>query len=110
MEPEDNHHVQGHRSACIQRLENHASRADAFHVLFRKCSFPLTPSKVCLPIHDHYLPIHLHRVPRYTHEVLTTWYNSMDPVHTSRVLRYFLERTIMTLDLLQEAETTTKTA
>ncbi|KAG1749999.1 uncharacterized protein EDB91DRAFT_1309620 [Suillus paluster] len=50
------------------------------------------------------------RVPRYTPEVLTTWYNSTDPVHTSRVLRYFLERTIITLEILQEAETTTKNA
>ncbi|KAG1864196.1 hypothetical protein DFJ58DRAFT_680547 [Suillus subalutaceus] len=50
------------------------------------------------------------RVPRYTPEVLTTWYNSTDPVHTSRALRYFLERTIMTLEILQEAETTTKNA
>ncbi|KAG2154856.1 hypothetical protein DEU56DRAFT_770809 [Suillus clintonianus] len=50
------------------------------------------------------------RVPRYIPEVLTTWYNSTDPVHTSRVLRYFLERTIMTLEILQEAETTTKNA
>ncbi|KAG2159871.1 uncharacterized protein EDB93DRAFT_1112357, partial [Suillus bovinus] len=50
------------------------------------------------------------RVPRYTPEILTSWYNSTDPVHTSRVLRYFLERTIMTLEILQEAETTTKNA
>ncbi|KAG2061849.1 hypothetical protein BDR06DRAFT_945889 [Suillus hirtellus] len=50
------------------------------------------------------------RVPRYTPEVLTTWYNSTDPVHTSRVLRYFLERTILTLEILQEAEITTKNA
>lgn len=56
------------------------------------------------------LSTHLHRIPRYAPEVLTTWYNSTDPVHTSRVLRYFLERTIMTLDILQEAETTTKNA
>jgi hypothetical protein len=110
MESEDNHHIQGHWSACIQRLEDHASRANAIHVLFRECSFPLTPSKVCPPISYHYLSTHLHRVPRYTAEVLTTWYNSTDPVHISRVLRYFLERTIMTLEILQEAETTTKNA
>lgn len=50
------------------------------------------------------------RIPRYTPEVLTTWYNSANPVHTSRALRYFLERTIMTLEILREAETTTKNA
>lgn len=50
------------------------------------------------------------RIPRYTPEALTTWYNSANPVHTSRALRYFLERTIMTLEILREAETTTKNA
>ncbi|KIK47777.1 hypothetical protein CY34DRAFT_73289 [Suillus luteus UH-Slu-Lm8-n1] len=50
------------------------------------------------------------RIPRYTPEVLTTWYNSANPVHTSRALCYFLERTIMTLEILREAETTTKNA
>lgn len=50
------------------------------------------------------------RVPRYTPSALTTWYNSESPVHTARVLRYFRDRTVMTLDILEEAETTTKTA
>ncbi|KAG8221660.1 hypothetical protein J3R82DRAFT_1944 [Butyriboletus roseoflavus] len=50
------------------------------------------------------------RVPRYTPSVLTTWYNSESPVHTAQVLRYFRDRTAMTLDILEEAETTTKTA
>ncbi|KAI9569796.1 hypothetical protein HD554DRAFT_2087438 [Boletus coccyginus] len=50
------------------------------------------------------------RVPRYTPSTLTTWYNSESPVHTARILRYFRDRTAMTLDILEEAETTTKTA
>jgi DNA polymerase zeta len=51
-----------------------------------------------------------HRVPRYTPSALTTWYNSESPVHAARVLRHFRDRTAMTLDILEEAETTTKTA
>ncbi|KAF8552653.1 hypothetical protein OG21DRAFT_1415745 [Imleria badia] len=51
-----------------------------------------------------------HLVPRYTPSALTTWYNSESPVHTARVLRHFRDRTAMTLDILEEAETTTKTA
>ncbi|KAH7883594.1 hypothetical protein F5I97DRAFT_2041862 [Phlebopus sp. FC_14] len=50
------------------------------------------------------------RVPRYTPATLTSWFNSDNPVHTSRVLTYFHDRTIMTLDILGEAETTTKNA
>ncbi|KAG9311253.1 hypothetical protein JVU11DRAFT_8337 [Chiua virens] len=50
------------------------------------------------------------RVPRYTPSALTSWYNSENPVHTAQVLRYFRDRTRMTLDILEEAETTTKTA
>ncbi|KAF9241374.1 hypothetical protein BU15DRAFT_87282 [Melanogaster broomeanus] len=50
------------------------------------------------------------RVPRYKPSTLTEWYNSDIPVHTSRVMRYFQDRTVMTLDILKEAETTTKTA
>lgn len=38
------------------------------------------------------------------------WYNGESPVHTARVLRYFRDRTVMTLDILEEAETTTKAA
>ncbi|KAF8846392.1 hypothetical protein BDN67DRAFT_940224 [Paxillus ammoniavirescens] len=50
------------------------------------------------------------RVPRYTPSTLTKWYNSENPIHTSRVLRYYRDRTIMTLDILEVAETTTKNA
>lgn len=77
---------------------------------FENVAFQLLRRRYADQIHHHYFTTHLHRVPRYTPEVLTTWYNSTDPVHTSRVLRYFLERTILTLEILQEAETTTKNA
>ncbi|KIJ68443.1 hypothetical protein HYDPIDRAFT_124966 [Hydnomerulius pinastri MD-312] len=50
------------------------------------------------------------RVPRYAPSVLTTWYNSENPLHPSRVLRYIHDRTIMNLAILEEAETTTKNA
>ncbi|KAG6376574.1 hypothetical protein JVT61DRAFT_1552 [Boletus reticuloceps] len=50
------------------------------------------------------------RVPRHTPATLTRWYNSESPVHTARVLGYFRDRTVMTLDILEESETTTKTA
>ncbi|KAF8132341.1 hypothetical protein EV363DRAFT_1583317 [Boletus edulis] len=50
------------------------------------------------------------RVPHYTPATLTAWYNSESPVHTACVLGYFRDRTVMTLDILEEAETTTKTA
>ena len=42
--------------------------------------------------------------------MLTAWYNSENPVHTARVLRHFSDRITMTLNILEEAETTTKTA
>lgn len=51
-----------------------------------------------------------HRVPRYPHEILTKWYMEGDPVHTSRVMKYMVDRTIMVLRLLDASETITKTA
>ncbi|KAF9229291.1 DNA/RNA polymerase [Gyrodon lividus] len=50
------------------------------------------------------------RVPRYTPLTLTEWFNSNNPVHTYRVLQYYCDRTILTLDILQKGETTTKNA
>ena len=50
------------------------------------------------------------RVPRYSHGVLTRWYLQGDPVHTSRVIKYMLDRTVMVLGLLDASETVTKTA
>lgn len=51
-----------------------------------------------------------HRIPRYPHEILTRWYRQGDPVHTSRMMRYMLDRTVMVLRLLDVSETVTKTA
>lgn len=50
------------------------------------------------------------RVPRYSHEILTGWYQQGDPVHTSRMIRYMLDRTVLVLRLLDVSETVTKTA
>ncbi|KIO08270.1 hypothetical protein M404DRAFT_22870 [Pisolithus tinctorius Marx 270] len=50
------------------------------------------------------------RFPRYTPYTLTEWFNSPVPAHTSRVLRYFADRTSMNLDILEETEVITKTA
>jgi DNA polymerase zeta len=52
----------------------------------------------------------LHRVPRYSQEILTRWYRQGDPVHTSRMMRYMLDRTVMVLRVLDASETVTKTA
>ncbi|KAF8443842.1 hypothetical protein L210DRAFT_3611257 [Boletus edulis BED1] len=53
---------------------------------------------------------HLLRSHIIRQATLTAWYNSESPVHTACVLGYFRDRTVMTLDILEEAETTTKTA
>ncbi|KAH7911200.1 hypothetical protein BJ138DRAFT_951686 [Hygrophoropsis aurantiaca] len=50
------------------------------------------------------------RVPRYNSSILTSWYNSSDPIHTSRMLQYFSDRTSMALEILATAEVITKTA
>ncbi|KAI6136646.1 hypothetical protein F5141DRAFT_1208970 [Pisolithus sp. B1] len=50
------------------------------------------------------------RFPRYKPDTLTEWFNSPVPAHTSRVLRYFADRTSMNLNILEETEITTKTA
>ena len=59
---------------------------------------------------DRHGVILCHRVPRYSHEILTRWYQQGDPVHTSRMMKYMLDRTIMVLKLLDVSETVTKTA
>ncbi|KAL4069612.1 hypothetical protein V8B97DRAFT_2024397 [Scleroderma yunnanense] len=50
------------------------------------------------------------RVPRYKPSTLTAWFESPISAHTSRVLRHFLDRTSMNLDILEELDITTKTA
>ncbi|KAI6133072.1 hypothetical protein EDD16DRAFT_1529837 [Pisolithus croceorrhizus] len=50
------------------------------------------------------------RFPLYKPDTLTEWFNSPVPAHTSRVLRYFADRTSMNLNILEETEITTKTA
>ena len=50
------------------------------------------------------------RVPQYSYEVLTRWYQQGDPVHTSRMIKYMLDKTVMVLRLLDASETVTKTA
>ena len=38
------------------------------------------------------------------------WYREGDPVHTSRMIKYMLDRTVTVLKLLDVSETVTKTA
>ena len=85
-----------------QTLGRYSFENVAFHLLRRRSVLEYTDGVII----DSAVP----RVPRYTPSALTTWYNSEIPVHTARVLRYFRDRTAMTLDILGEAETTTKTA
>ena len=51
------------------------------------------------------------RFPHYSPSALTMWYNSKSLVHTANVLAtYFRDRTAMTLDMLEKAETRMKMA
>ncbi|KAI0047841.1 hypothetical protein FA95DRAFT_1492015 [Auriscalpium vulgare] len=50
------------------------------------------------------------RVPRYTPATLTEWYYSEVPAHGVRLLQHLLNRTTMVLEMLDAAETITKTA
>lgn len=46
----------------------------------------------------------------YKAGTLTEWYNSEHPSHMATLVRYFSSRTLMVLQILDEAETITKTA
>ncbi|KAI0801265.1 hypothetical protein C8Q74DRAFT_1314513 [Fomes fomentarius] len=50
------------------------------------------------------------RTPMYSPHTLTQWYNSPVPEHADRILHYFARRTTMVLEILDAAETVTKTA
>ncbi|KAF9455997.1 hypothetical protein BDZ94DRAFT_1276753 [Collybia nuda] len=50
------------------------------------------------------------RVPHYTSLTLSEWYYDNDPGHLTQVLQYFLNRIIMTLEILDRSEVVTKTA
>ncbi|KAI0793498.1 hypothetical protein C8Q75DRAFT_565280 [Abortiporus biennis] len=50
------------------------------------------------------------RTPKYSTTTLASWYTSDVPEHTSRLLRYFAERTTTVIELLDSAEVVTKTA
>ncbi|THH17005.1 hypothetical protein EW146_g3727 [Bondarzewia mesenterica] len=50
------------------------------------------------------------RVPKYSSVTLTEWYHSSVPAHTAALLRYILGRSSMVLEMLDAAETITKTA
>lgn len=73
-----------------------------FHVLKRRCG---SASRI--------LPERLTgwcRVPNYSARTLTEWMASNLPMHNSRVLQYFADRTACVLDLLDETETVNKNA
>ncbi|CCM07100.1 uncharacterized protein FIBRA_09427 [Fibroporia radiculosa] len=50
------------------------------------------------------------RTPWYSCETLTKWYRSTSPYHTSDLLRYFSNRVVMVLEVLDVAEVVTKNA
>ncbi|KAI0335271.1 hypothetical protein GY45DRAFT_1240755 [Cubamyces sp. BRFM 1775] len=50
------------------------------------------------------------RTPWYGPQTLTSWYYSRVPEHTSRLLRYFSQRSAMVLEILDVAEVVTKNA
>ena len=75
----------------------------AFHVLGKR--FVCHRTRLWVALNHNTL-----RVPRYSGSTLTEWYKSSVPVHTSRLLRYMSDRTILTLEILEEAEVVTKTA
>jgi len=54
--------------------------------------------------------ISLSSIPNYSAETLTTWFRSDIPSQTARVVEYFMDRTAMVLEILDEAEVITKNA
>ncbi|OCH96164.1 hypothetical protein OBBRIDRAFT_816122 [Obba rivulosa] len=50
------------------------------------------------------------RTPRYTPQTLTDWYHSQVPAHTVQLLRYFSDRTVMVLEILDASEVVIKNA
>jgi DNA polymerase zeta len=75
-----------------------------FHVLGKRLAYPVWISDIHELRHDTC------RVPRYSDSTLTEWYKSSVSGHTSRVLRYMSDRTLLLLEMLEEAEVVTKTA
>lgn len=72
-----------------------------FQVLNRRC--------VLMVSWDRTLIVHA-SVPKYSASTLTEWFNSPVPAQTARVLRYFMSRTCMLLEVLETVEVVTKTA
>ncbi|TFK41148.1 hypothetical protein BDQ12DRAFT_697053 [Crucibulum laeve] len=50
------------------------------------------------------------RVPKYTFKTLTEWFHSPMSARTAMLLQYFIQRTVMNLNILEETEVVTKTA
>ncbi|KDQ07690.1 hypothetical protein BOTBODRAFT_149069 [Botryobasidium botryosum FD-172 SS1] len=50
------------------------------------------------------------RVPRYSNRTLLEWFVSPIAGHTARVLRYFLDRAVMVIEMIDEAEVIVKNA
>lgn len=50
------------------------------------------------------------RFPKYSAFSLTSWYNSRFPEHVVKVLRYYVERTSMYMEMMDAAEICTKNA
>ncbi|CAO3628897.1 unnamed protein product [Cunninghamella echinulata] len=50
-----------------------------------------------------------HRVPQYSHRTLTNWYNNGAPILKNRLLRYYIDRVQMNIDLLDISEVISRT-
>lgn len=48
--------------------------------------------------------------PHYSASTLTAWFKSKYPVHLDKVLRYFVDKTVMYIEMMDAAEITTKNA
>jgi DNA polymerase zeta len=52
----------------------------------------------------------LRRFPHYSASTLTAWFKSKYPMHLDKVLRYFIDKTVMYIEMMDAAEITTKNA
>ncbi|GHJ88161.1 hypothetical protein NliqN6_4563 [Naganishia liquefaciens] len=50
------------------------------------------------------------RFPHYSSSTLTAWFKSKYPAHLDKVLRYFVNKTVMYIEMMDAAEITTKNA
>lgn len=52
----------------------------------------------------------LYSFPRYSTASLTSWYNSQYPTHVIKVLKHYVDKTSMYMEMMDAAEICTKNA